>query len=74
MSGTIVQMAASHPSQLYQIPGGSGTAYEAASENAESVPAPVGGRRRRHTKKASRRHHKKTAKKTAGRRHRKSRK
>jgi hypothetical protein len=69
MSGSIVQMAASHPSQLYQIPGGSGSAYEAASENPESVPAPVGGRRRRHTKKAGRRHHKKSVKKTARRHH-----
>ena len=71
MSGAIAQMAASHASNVYQLPGG-GTAFtQPAAESSDSVPAPVGGRRRRHTKKAGRRHHKKTAK---GRRHRKSRK
>jgi hypothetical protein len=71
MSGTLAQMAASHPSQIYQVPGGSGSAYEPASENAKSTPLPLaGGRRRRHTKKGGRRHPKKTAK----RHHRKSRK
>ena len=67
MSGAIAQMAASHASNSYQVPGGA----QAAPESSESVPAPLGGRRRRHTKKAGRRHHKKTLK---GRRHRKSRK
>ncbi len=59
MSGAIAQMAASHASNAYEVPGG-GAAFTQS----------VGGRSRRHTKKAGRRHHKKTA----GRRYRKSRK
>jgi hypothetical protein len=74
MSGAIAQMAASHASNVYEVPGGGDAFTQPARESSESVPLPIGGRRRRHTKKAGRRHHKKTAKKTAGRRHRKSRK
>lgn len=74
MSGAIAQMAASHASNAYQVPGGGAAFTQPAAESSESVPLPIGGRRRRHTKKAARRHRKKTAKKTAGRRHRKSRK
>ena len=67
MSGAIAQMAASHASNAYEIPGG-GDAFTQPAR--ESVPLPVGGRRRRHTRKAGRRHNKKTAR----RHHRKSRK
>lgn len=74
MSGTIAQMAASHPSNVYELPGGAVSLIQPARESSDSVPLPLGGRRRKHTKKTGRRHHKKTAKKTAGRRHHKYRK
>lgn len=71
MSGAIAQMAASHASNIYEVPGGGDAFTQPARESSESIPLPIGGRRRRHTKKAGRRHRKKTAK---GRRHKKSRK
>jgi hypothetical protein len=65
MSGAIAQMAASHPSQEYQVPGGPAL-LQPAGDSTDSVPLPLeGGRRRRGRKTAGRRHHKKTA----GRRH-----
>ncbi len=74
MSGAIAQMAASHPSQEYQVPGGPAL-LQPAGDSTDSVPLPLeGGRRRRghksrqHKKSAGRRHHKKTKKHT--RRHR----
>lgn len=47
MSGAIAQMAASHPSQEYQVPGGPAL-LQPAGESSDSVPLPLeGGRRRR---------------------------
>lgn len=57
MSGAIAQMAAAHPSNEYQIPGGV-ELTQPAGGSTESVPLPTGGRRhRRRTHRTKRRTH-----------------
>lgn len=57
-------MAASHPSNVYQVPGGV-ELTQPAGGSTESVPLPVGGRRRHR-----RRTHKRATKKHRTRKHR----
>lgn len=63
MSGVFAQMAAAHPSNAYQVPGGV-ELTQPASGSTESVPLPTGGRRhRRHSRR-----HNKTKRRTIHRR------
>ncbi len=47
MSGVNVQMAASHPTNTYEVAGG----VVQTSGSTESIPLPLGGRRKRRTQK-----------------------
>ena len=58
MSGVNVQMAASHPTNTYEVAGG----VVQTSGSTESIPLPLGGRRKRRTRQKKRVHKIKTRK------------